>query len=100
MAKTKAGRDPAKNRANVARHRERALEVIDHLLGDVDIVPERRDGKWFITYDMGVDTAAALEVLAQAQGKSLDQLMRAGLARSITADRKLTELKAGYTGGE
>ena len=80
MPQSKPKRNPEKNRANVARHRSKAMEALDHLLADVDIIPEKRDGKWFITWDMSAYTAGALELIAQAQGKTLDELMRAAPA--------------------
>ena len=93
-------KDTRDSKPRVQASRRKAMEMIDHLLDDVDIFPERRDGKLFITYDMGVDTAAALEKLANAQGLTLDQLMRRSLARSIEAGKKLADMKANYTGGQ
>ena len=110
MPKSKTGRDPAKNRANVANHRERERQArlemeaaVDHLLDDVDVqIATRDDGKRVISWDMSEATGAALVGIYAAKGKamSVDDVMRDALARALKEDRKLRQLKTDYAGGE
>ena len=85
-------RDPERNRADVAAHRQRKQDVIDELLEGVIIrvEPNIGGGKARITYDMDRATNDALETAAAAMGQTLDQLLRANIKRTTG---KVAELR-------
>ena len=95
-----------------ARAPEREAELaaqwrreLDHILDDVDIIPEQINGKWNITWDMSEETAAVIVGLYRLQGKDmtiheiLKEHMASFLAAGRKADKKLNILKADYAGG-
>ena len=96
MPKTNAERQ----RNFKAREKTKLLDKIDDLLDDVDILVEWQDGRRVVTFDMGVDTHAALEVFAQAQGKTLDQILRGVMGNHIQQVVKLRRLKAEHNARE
>ena len=80
-------------RAYREREKAKVLAILDDLLDDVDIFTEWKDGKRVVTFDMGKDTNAALELVAAAQGKTLDQILRGVVAKSLKEGAKLKLVK-------
>ena len=73
---------------------ERMQAVIKDLLDDVDILVTRpKDGKQVVTFDMGRQTADALELVAAAQGTTLDKLMRGSITKNIREAARLKMVK-------
>ena len=76
---------------------ERMKAVISDLLDDVDIlVTKPKDGKQVITFDMGRQTAEALELVARAQGTTLDKLMRGSITKNIREAARLKMVKESH----
>ena len=59
------------------------LEMLDILLEDVHIYVGEQDGQQIIRVDMGDDTRQAMELLSEAMGKSLRQLIGECLSRVL-----------------
>lgn len=76
------------------KSRAELAAILDNLIDDVDvIVTKPRGGKQRVTFDMGKDTQAALELVAAAQGTTLDAVLRDVIDRQLTIAAKLQQLK-------
>ena len=77
------GRDPVKNRANVARHTQRRKERIAAIFADVLRYMKRekvtddfgRMKGYYVTFDFPDDAYDRFEKLAQEHGRTAKQLM-------------------------
>ena len=78
------------------RERKKFMNTLDHLIDDVDIFTEWKDGKRVVTFDMSRETNAALELVAGEQGKTLDDILRAVVAKNLKEAANLKELKEKY----
>ena len=82
------GRDPVKNRANVARHAQRKRERTDAIIGDVLRYMKKEAIKddfgnmkgYAITFDFPDDAYDRFAKLAQEHGRTAQQLMHETLA--------------------
>ena len=73
---------------------ERMEAVIEDLMDDVDIlVTKPKGGKQIVTFDMGRQTAEALELVAAAQGTTLDAIMRNAITKNIREAARLKMVK-------
>ena len=96
-AKTGAAKsDAQRQREYQKRRRGQFAEMLDHYLDDVDIITEWKDGKRVVTFDMGVDTNAALEAIAKARGTTLDDILRGVVDKNLKQAVKLQEVKERY----
>ena len=77
------------------RKREELGAILDNLIDDVEIFITRPEsGKQRVTFDMGADTQAALEMVAAAQGTTLDAIMRGVITKNLLEGAKLRQVKA------
>ena len=94
MAKTGVQRTTEWRKRKAERERAEMQDVLNILLDDVDIiVTAPKDGKQRVTFDMGKDTAAALAMVAEAQGKTLDAIMRGAIETRLQEAAKLRIVK-------
>ena len=76
------------------KKRKELLAYIDDQIDDVEvIITNPEPGKQRITYEMGVDTLAALEMVAIAQGTTFDAIMRAVITKNLLEAAKLRQVK-------
>ena len=77
----------------IAKEKKQLQATLDGYLDDVDIFTEWKDGKRVVTFDMGKDTNDALELVAAAQGKTLDEILRGVVAKNLKEAAKLKLVK-------
>ena len=90
-------RDPAKNRANVARHakreRDRRTAIIRELLEHckMEVLPDGQGGLsgYRMTFELPQDTTDRVEQLAQEHGRTAQQLMEEAMV--VYGQRLLAE---------
>ena len=88
---TQAAKD---QRAYRRREKAKLAAELDNLIDDVDvIVTKPKDGKQIITFDMGRQTAEALELVAAAQGKNLDEILRGVITKNLKEAARLKMVK-------
>ena len=87
-------RGPEDMRRSRAKKRGEVAAILDNLLDDLDILRGPVvDGKRVITFDASPATWAGLEVFAQAQGQTLDQVLKGVIAKHLMEGAKLRKVK-------
>ena len=91
---TSPKRGPEDMRRSRAKKRGEVAAILDNLLDDMDILRGPVvDGKRVITFDASPATWAGLELFAQAQGQTLDQVLRGVIARHLVEGAKINQVK-------
>ena len=75
--------DVERQRKSQEGKRAKIQEIIDAHLADVNVFTEVRDGKQFVTFDMSEETNQALNEIAKAKGTTLDDILRAVIAKNL-----------------
>ena len=89
-------RGPEDMRKSRAKNRRELAAMLDNLIDDVEIFTEWKDGKRVVTFDMAKTTNEALELVAQAQGKTLDEILRGVITKHLKEGAKLKMVKEGH----
>ena len=76
------------------KKREELASIIDDLMDDVEVfITRTENGKQRVTFDMGADTQAALEMVASAKGTTLDAILRGVISKNLLEAAKLRQVK-------
>ena len=95
MSKTNA----ENQQAHRHRRMERVNEMLDHLMGDVDVFEEvKDDGKRYITVDMGVGTRQAIDLILATKGTTFDEWLKEAMQRQLKEAAMLRNLKVKHQG--
>ena len=77
----------------IAKEKKQLQATLDGYLDDVKIIMEWKDGKRVVTFDMAKTTNDALELVAAAQGTTLDVILRGVISKNLLEGAKLLQVK-------
>ena len=82
----------------IAKEKKQLQATLDGYLDDVKIIMEWKDGKRVVTFDMAKTTNDALELVAAAQGTTLDVILRGVISKNLLKGPSCCKSRNGRNG--